>query len=179
MVTRNARIPIPKSTAGASPCCGPPAFEVDSGILEDEARRLNEAFITYKTEHRPFGILKIAMTLDGKIATRSGESQWITSEESRARVQTTAASVRRPGHRQRHRSGGQAATHRSQRTSPPTLLFRVILDRRGRISSYPDAFIFRDSLEALAAELYRREIQSFSAGMRAGSGFQRAEARNH
>jgi diaminohydroxyphosphoribosylaminopyrimidine deaminase/5-amino-6-(5-phosphoribosylamino)uracil reductase len=55
---------------------------VESGILEREARRLNEAFITYKTERRPFGILKIAMTLDGKIATRHGESRWITSEES-------------------------------------------------------------------------------------------------
>src|SRR5262249_51891813 len=42
----------------------------ESGILEQEARQLNEAFITYKTERRPFGILKIAMTLDGKIATR-------------------------------------------------------------------------------------------------------------
>src|SRR5580692_952315 len=48
--------------------------EVECGILEDDTRRLNEAFITYKTEGRPFGILKIAMSLDGKIATRSGES---------------------------------------------------------------------------------------------------------
>ena len=47
---------------------------VDCGILEEEARRLNEAFITYKLKGRPFGILKIAMTLDGKIAARSGES---------------------------------------------------------------------------------------------------------
>src|SRR5689334_21645157 len=67
-------------------------IEVQSGILESEARRLNEAFITYKTENRPFGILKIAMTLDGKIATSDGESQWITSEQSREAV-----------HRLRHR----------------------------------------------------------------------------
>ena len=53
---------------------------------EEEARKLNEAFITYKTGHRPFGILKLAMTLDGKIATRTGESRWISSEESRASV---------------------------------------------------------------------------------------------
>src|SRR5439155_3732016 len=50
-------------------------ISVECGILEGEARRLNEAFITYTVEHRPFGILKIAMTLDGKIATRLGESQ--------------------------------------------------------------------------------------------------------
>src|SRR5881397_765581 len=49
-------------------------MQVECGMLEQEARRLNEAFITYKTKHRPFGILKIAMTLDGKIATRFGES---------------------------------------------------------------------------------------------------------
>ncbi|HET9129793.1 MAG TPA: bifunctional diaminohydroxyphosphoribosylaminopyrimidine deaminase/5-amino-6-(5-phosphoribosylamino)uracil reductase RibD, partial [Terriglobia bacterium] len=41
--------------------------EVHSGILEDEARQANEAFIQYKTQGRPFGILKIAMTMDGKI----------------------------------------------------------------------------------------------------------------
>src|SRR5436190_10058077 len=55
---------------------------VECGILEEEARRVNEAFITYKTKRRPFGVLKVAMTLDGKIATRSGESRWITSQES-------------------------------------------------------------------------------------------------
>src|SRR5262245_48001477 len=67
-------------------------IQVESGLLEQEARRVNEAFIVYKTEKRPFGILKLAMTLDGKIATRTGESRWITSEESRHRV-----------HRLRHR----------------------------------------------------------------------------
>ena len=61
-------------------------IQVQSGILETEARRLNEAFITHKTDKRPFGIIKVAMTLDGKIATRTGESRWITSEESRAIV---------------------------------------------------------------------------------------------
>src|SRR6516162_11553369 len=39
------------------------AIRTESGILESDARRLNEAFLTYKTERRPFGILKIAMTL--------------------------------------------------------------------------------------------------------------------
>ena len=53
---------------------------VESGILEDQARILNEAFITYTQHQRPFGILKIAMTLDGKIATADGESKWITTE---------------------------------------------------------------------------------------------------
>ena len=59
--------------------------EVDSGLLDQEARRLNEAFLTWVTEKRPFVTLKMAMTLDGKTATAGGESQWITGEEARLR----------------------------------------------------------------------------------------------
>jgi diaminohydroxyphosphoribosylaminopyrimidine deaminase / 5-amino-6-(5-phosphoribosylamino)uracil reductase len=134
---------------------------VESGILEREARQLNEAFITCKTEGRPFGILKIAMTLDGKIATRSGESRWITSEESRASV-----------HRLRHRSdalitgSGTVLADKPQLTDRSGLprrrpLLRVILDRRGRIAGFPDALIFPGTLDQLSGELYRRDIQSF------------------
>jgi diaminohydroxyphosphoribosylaminopyrimidine deaminase/5-amino-6-(5-phosphoribosylamino)uracil reductase len=58
-------------------------IRVDIGTGEQEARRLNEKFITYITTGRPLVHLKIAMSLDGRIATRSGESRWITSETSR------------------------------------------------------------------------------------------------
>ncbi|HHW20953.1 bifunctional diaminohydroxyphosphoribosylaminopyrimidine deaminase/5-amino-6-(5-phosphoribosylamino)uracil reductase RibD [Thermodesulfovibrio thiophilus] len=61
-------------------------IEVIEGILEDEAKKLNEFYIKYITTNTPFVILKIAMTLDGKIATPSGESKWITSEKSRKLV---------------------------------------------------------------------------------------------
>lgn len=61
-------------------------IEVRSGVLEAEARRLNEAFMKYITTGRPFVILKSAMSLDGKIATASGLSKWITSEGSRRMV---------------------------------------------------------------------------------------------
>src|SRR5205814_623371 len=136
-------------------------IEVECGLLGDEARRLNETFITYKTEGRPFGILKIAMTLDGKIATRSGESHWITSEESRAMV-----------HQLRHRcdalitGSGTVITDNPRLTDRSGLprrrpLLRVILDRRGRVSTFPDALHFRGELEALSKELVDREIQSF------------------
>ncbi len=61
-------------------------IEVEIGVLEDEARKLNEIFINYVTKKKPFVILKTAMTLDGKIASPTGDSKWITSEESRAYV---------------------------------------------------------------------------------------------
>lgn len=61
-------------------------IEVTVGILEKEARALNEAFIKYITTRRPFVILKTAMSLDGKIATVTGESKWITGPEARRYV---------------------------------------------------------------------------------------------
>ncbi|MEW6182779.1 MAG: bifunctional diaminohydroxyphosphoribosylaminopyrimidine deaminase/5-amino-6-(5-phosphoribosylamino)uracil reductase RibD [Bacillota bacterium] len=57
--------------------------EVDTGLLEKEARRLNEYFIKYITTNRPFVISKTAMSLDGKIATVTGDSKWITGEPAR------------------------------------------------------------------------------------------------
>lgn len=58
-------------------------IEVALGVLENECQRVNEGFITRVTRRRPFVMLKLAMTLDGRIATRDGDSRWISSEESR------------------------------------------------------------------------------------------------
>src|SRR6266550_5168807 len=60
---------------------------VSVGLLAREARQLNEKYLHFMAVGRPFVHLKLAASLDGKIATRTGESQWITGPESRARVQ--------------------------------------------------------------------------------------------
>src|SRR5437773_12553908 len=120
---------------------------VESRILEQETSRLNEAFITYVTCLHPFAVLNSAMTLDGKIATRSGESRWITSEESRALV-----------HQLRHQSDALVTGSGTIIADNPRLtdrsglprrrpLLRVVLDRRGRVSDFNDAVIFRGTLE--------------------------------
>ena len=57
--------------------------EVEVGLLEEEARKLNEIFIKWVTKNLPFVTLKFACSLDGKIATVGGESQWISCLESR------------------------------------------------------------------------------------------------
>jgi len=59
---------------------------VTTGVLEDECRRVNEGFITRVTRRRPFAILKLAASLDGRIAAPGGDSRWISSEPSRALV---------------------------------------------------------------------------------------------
>jgi len=66
---------------------------VKSGILENEAKKLNESYIKYITTGKPFVILKIAMTLDGKIATPEGQSKWITGEKARKKVHRMRSSV--------------------------------------------------------------------------------------
>ncbi|MDD5006149.1 MAG: bifunctional diaminohydroxyphosphoribosylaminopyrimidine deaminase/5-amino-6-(5-phosphoribosylamino)uracil reductase RibD [Candidatus Omnitrophica bacterium] len=58
-------------------------IEVISGILEKQIRQTNQPFIKYITKNMPYLTLKIAQSLDGKIATKTGDSRWITSEESR------------------------------------------------------------------------------------------------
>ena len=59
-------------------------IHVEYGFLQDELRKQNEVFFKWIEHKKPFVVLKAAMTLDGKIATATGQSKWITSETSRA-----------------------------------------------------------------------------------------------
>ena len=62
-------------------------IEVVCGILEDECKKLNEIFFKNQIEKRPFISIKTAMTFDGKIAAKNGDSKWVTCEKSRKIVQ--------------------------------------------------------------------------------------------
>lgn len=64
-------------------------IDVVTGFMQEECDALNPVFFHYITEKTPFVLMKYAMTLDGKIATRTGHSKWISGEQSRERVQCT------------------------------------------------------------------------------------------
>lgn len=109
-------------------------IEVQTGLLAEEATRINEAYLHFMRTGLPFVHLKLAMSLDGKIATRTGDSRWVSGPESLARA-----------HELRHEYdaimiGGKTAaaddpllTDRSglPRRRP---LVRVVLDDKQRLS---------------------------------------------
>jgi diaminohydroxyphosphoribosylaminopyrimidine deaminase/5-amino-6-(5-phosphoribosylamino)uracil reductase len=78
--------PFPKVRGKGIAILKKSGIEVTLGVEEDECRRINEGFFTRIEKGRPMVTLKLAMTLDGRIATASGDSQWISGEESRALV---------------------------------------------------------------------------------------------
>ena len=61
-------------------------IEVVEGVLEEEAKFLNRVFLKNITQKLPYVVLKTATTMDGKIATKTGDSKWITSDEARREV---------------------------------------------------------------------------------------------
>lgn len=61
-------------------------IEVVTGVLEDEIKELNKVFLKYIKTRRPYVLMKTAMTLDGKIASHTGDSKWITNGKSRQLV---------------------------------------------------------------------------------------------
>ena len=78
--------PDPRVSGGGIERLRQTGIEVSVGIEEARCRQLNEAFL-HRIQHRqPFGILKYAMTLDGKIATRTGHSAWVTGPAARQAV---------------------------------------------------------------------------------------------
>ena len=75
--------PFPKVAGGGLQLLRDAGVEVEVGVCEREARRLNAPYLKLLATGRPWVHLKWAMALDGKIATRTGDSKWISGEESR------------------------------------------------------------------------------------------------
>jgi diaminohydroxyphosphoribosylaminopyrimidine deaminase/5-amino-6-(5-phosphoribosylamino)uracil reductase len=144
--------------------------QVETGILEAEAKALNEKFLYSVTAKKPFVCLKAAMTLDGKLATVARDSHWITSEAARQkslemREEYDAILV----------GGGTVSEDDPQLTrrlgwnNAVTPWTRVVLDRDQRVP--PSARVLTDGgatlhltrdidLEELLADLYARGITS-------------------
>jgi diaminohydroxyphosphoribosylaminopyrimidine deaminase/5-amino-6-(5-phosphoribosylamino)uracil reductase len=78
--------PNPKVRGGGAQWLRSKGIEVVAGVLEKECRKLNEVFVKWITTGMPFVILKAAASLDGRIATRTGDSKWISNERSRQTV---------------------------------------------------------------------------------------------
>ncbi|MDD5087378.1 MAG: bifunctional diaminohydroxyphosphoribosylaminopyrimidine deaminase/5-amino-6-(5-phosphoribosylamino)uracil reductase RibD [bacterium] len=72
---------------------GEAGIEIEAGVLEAEARDLNAPFLTYMTQGRPWILLKVAQSLDGRIALANGQSRWITGERSRKEVHRLRAQL--------------------------------------------------------------------------------------
>ena len=122
-------------------------IEVASGVLEDECREVNRGFITRVTRGRPFTTLKLALSLDGRIAAASGDSQWISSAASRALV-----------HRWRGRADAVMVGAGTVLADDPRLTcriaggrdpVRVVIDGRLRVSPRARVFTGRSKAPAL------------------------------
>lgn len=90
------RDPNPKAAGGVE-FLTERGVQVDCGVEEELCRDLVADFLVLQTTERPYVLLKMAATLDGRIGTRSGHSQWISGEESRRNVQVLRAGVARIG----------------------------------------------------------------------------------
>ncbi|UCB54918.1 MAG: bifunctional diaminohydroxyphosphoribosylaminopyrimidine deaminase/5-amino-6-(5-phosphoribosylamino)uracil reductase RibD [Thiotrichales bacterium] len=83
--------PNPEVAGSGFECLRKQGIEVDSGLLEHDARAINPGFIKRMECRRPYVRVKLAMSLDGRTAMASGESQWISGEAARADVQRLRA----------------------------------------------------------------------------------------
>jgi len=121
-------------------------IRITTGVCQAQARKLNEAFVKFVRTRRPFVIAKCAATLDGRIATRCGDSKWVTGEKARQFV-----------HRLRHAVDGILVGINTVRTDNPSLTarlpdgqckdpVRVILDTHLSIS--PEAKLLRQESDA-------------------------------
>ena len=103
------------------------------GDLAARARLLNQPFRKHARTGRPWVLFKSAMSLDGKVATRSGDSKWISGEASRRLRPSLARRVRRRRGRDRHRAGRRPAAHRPRARAFGRQPRRVVFDSLARL----------------------------------------------
>jgi len=125
-------------------------IEVITGVCEDECRKLNEVFIKNMVEKKTFTALKTATTLDGKIATSTGSSKWITSASAREEVK-----------RIRNRYDAILTTSSTILADNPTMAHRkkIILDRN--LKTNLEAPIYKDG----EIYLFNATLDMFEGGI--------------
>ncbi len=153
-------------------------IKVDTNILADEAKSLNESFIKYIQQGLPFVAIKTAMTLDGKIATHTGHSKWISGEESRAMV-----------HQLRHQYAAimvgvdtviqddPLLTDRSD-TDAPSHPIRIVVDTKGRVPTNAKVLDTTPAKTILACgaeishekieEMHKKGVEIMNCGLKDG-----------
>ena len=173
------RDPNPGVTGGGADFLAARGIEVSCGVCAEQASELNEVFVKYIRTGRPFVTAKCAATLDGRIATRSGDSKWVSGEQSRAFV-----------HELRHAADailvgvGTVAADDPQLTArragrPARDPIRVILDPRLRTAptakvlnhSSPAETILvagKEAPESARARMDRKGVRVVDADMRDG-----------
>ncbi len=125
-------------------------INVTTGVLEEECKKLNEIFIKNMTEQKTFIAIKTASTLDGKIATSSGSSKWITSEKAREHVRII-----------RNRYDAIMTSSSTIIADNPNMIHRkkVILDRtlktdlKSNIYKQGEIYIFNEEMDNIAGNL--------------------------
>lgn len=140
--------------------------EVVAGEYEEKSREINEGYIKFITTGVPFVIAKFAMSLDGKIATKEGDSRWISNDDARGYVHRLrhivdaimvgANTVINDNPRLSARGSGGSGKGGTTKIQP----LRVIVDGKGRVS--PSAQIFSEpgkTLIAVAKPLAKKKME--------------------
>ncbi|MDX1946175.1 MAG: bifunctional diaminohydroxyphosphoribosylaminopyrimidine deaminase/5-amino-6-(5-phosphoribosylamino)uracil reductase RibD [Pirellulaceae bacterium] len=131
------RDPFPQVAGGGLKQLADARIDVELGLGEEEARHLNAPYLKLLATGRPWVIAKWAMTLDGKIATRGGYSQWISSEASRAVVHQLRGRVDAiaVGRRTAQLDDPQL-TSRPAEGVPARVATRIVCDSLARLASF-------------------------------------------
>ncbi len=134
------------------------------GILEDEINKINETYNTYMKHNRPFVLLKVATTLDGKIATKSGESKYISGPASRRKVHEMRSIVDAVivGSRTVHKDDPQLTTRLVKGKNP----FRVVVDSKCSVPL--NSKMFKEPGSAIIATTTNAPLQKIEAARQKG-----------